>query len=80
MGKMVIQILASVAEAERERILELTNEGREAALANGVQFGRKPHKNTELAKQLIASDNAMNIVISKSGISRSTYFRLKKSL
>lgn len=28
MGKMVIQILAAVAEAERERILERTNEGR----------------------------------------------------
>ncbi|EPR8405006.1 recombinase family protein [Klebsiella variicola] len=27
MGKMVIQILAAVAEAERERILERTNEG-----------------------------------------------------
>ena len=28
MGKMVIQILAAVAEAERERILERTNDGR----------------------------------------------------
>lgn len=32
MGKMVIQILAAVAEAERERILERTNDGRISAL------------------------------------------------
>lgn len=41
MGKMVITILAAVAEAERARILERTNEGREAAKANGVKFGKK---------------------------------------
>lgn len=43
MGKMVIQILAAVAEAERERILERTNDGRIAALAAGVKFGMKIH-------------------------------------
>lgn len=48
MGKMVIQILAAVAEAERERILERTNDGRIAAMAAGVKFGRKPHKNLKL--------------------------------
>lgn len=49
MGKMVIQILAAVAEAERERILERTNDGRIAAMAAGVKFGRKPHKKSEIA-------------------------------
>lgn len=43
MSKMVIQILVAVAEAERERILERTNDGRIAALAAGVKFGRKKH-------------------------------------
>lgn len=38
MGKMVIQILAVVAEVERERILERTNDGRIAALAAGVNL------------------------------------------
>ena len=51
MGKMVIQILAAVAEAERERILERTNDGRQAAMIKGVKFGRKPHKKAELAKE-----------------------------
>jgi DNA invertase Pin-like site-specific DNA recombinase len=35
MGKMVIQILAAVAEAERERILERTNDGRKTAMIKG---------------------------------------------
>ncbi|VTN01304.1 Transposon Tn1000 resolvase [Raoultella planticola] len=45
MGKMIIQILAAVAEAERERILERTNDGRIAALAAGVKLaGRAIHE------------------------------------
>jgi len=42
MGKMVVTILAAVAQAERERILERTNEGRRAAITRGVRMGRKP--------------------------------------
>ena len=41
MGKMVVTILSAVAEAERQRILERTNEGRLAAKAQGVKFGPK---------------------------------------
>ncbi len=41
MGKMVVTILAAVAQAERQRILERTNEGRIDAKLRGVKFGRK---------------------------------------
>lgn len=41
MGKMVVTILTAVAEAERMRILERTNEGRIDAKARGVKLGRK---------------------------------------
>src|SRR5471030_1095062 len=41
MGKMVVTILSAVAEAEKKRILERTNEGRLEAKAKGVLFGRK---------------------------------------
>ena len=80
MGKMVIQILAAVAEAELERILERTNEGREAALAAGIKFGRKVHKGTDLATQLIIQGVSLKDIIDETGISRATYFRLKKGL
>ncbi len=39
MGKMVITILSAVAEAERARILERTNEGRIEAKFKGIKFG-----------------------------------------
>ena len=53
MWKMVIQILAAEAEAERERILERTNDGRIVALAAGVKFGRKIHPRTPAALDFI---------------------------
>ncbi|RAP68533.1 recombinase family protein, partial [Candidatus Erwinia dacicola] len=80
MGKMVIQILAAVAEAERERILERTNDGRIAALAAGVKFGRKNHPRTPVALTLILQGEALSRVTEKTGISRATYFRLKRKI
>ncbi len=66
MGKMVVTILSAVAQVERQRILERTNEGRIEAKAKGVKFGRKQTVNrqqvwtmknngivaTDIAKQL----------------------------
>lgn len=79
MGKMVIQILAAVAEAERERILERTNDGRVAAMATGVRFGRKPHPATSSAQTLIRQGLSFKAVQEETGISRATYFRLKRN-
>lgn len=53
MGKMVITILSAVAQAERQRILERTNEGRTEAKAKGVKFGRKRTVDREKIKNLI---------------------------
>lgn len=41
MGKMVVTILSAVAQAERRRILERTNEGRQEAKLKGIKFGRR---------------------------------------
>lgn len=49
-GKLMITILGGLAEFERSLILSRCNEGRQRAMANGVQFGRK-HKLTEHQKQ-----------------------------
>ncbi len=40
MGQMVT-ILSAVAQAERRRILERTNEGRQEAKLKGIKFGRR---------------------------------------
>ena len=66
MGKMVVTILAAVAQAERERILERTNEGRRAAIAKGIKMGRKPSI-TEAQREEIRAKVAEGL-ISKSKI------------
>ena len=87
MGRMVVTILSAVAQAERERILERTNEGRLEAKANGVRMGRKPsidrdyvlklHRKglgaTEIARQMrIARSTVYNILNTSSGMHRQT--------
>ena len=84
MGRMVVTILSAVAQAERERILERTNEGRLEAKASGVRFGRKPSIDskrvlelrreglgaTEISRQLqIARSSVYNILGQKAEIS-----------
>jgi DNA invertase Pin-like site-specific DNA recombinase len=41
-GRLLVTMLAAIAEFERELIRERTGAGRERAKANGVRFGRKP--------------------------------------
>jgi DNA invertase Pin-like site-specific DNA recombinase len=53
MGTMMITILAAVAQAERERILERTREGRKLAMDSGIKMGRKPSINEKLKAQII---------------------------
>ena len=83
MGRMVVTILSAVAQAERERIMERTNEGRLEAKANGVRMGCKPsidrdrvlklHRErlgvTAIARQLrIARSTVYNILNTSSGV------------
>src|SRR5581483_6834989 len=41
-GRLLVTVLAAIAEFERELIRERTGEGRKRAMARGVKFGRKP--------------------------------------
>ena len=75
MGRMVVTILSAVAQAERERILERTNEGRLEAKANGVRMGRKRvlelHQNglgaTQIAQQLRIARSTVYKILSDDG-------------
>lgn len=40
-GRLLVTMLAAIAEFERELIRERTGDGRKRAMANGVKFGRK---------------------------------------
>jgi DNA invertase Pin-like site-specific DNA recombinase len=76
MGKMVITILSAVAQAERQRILERTNEGRIEAKIRGIKFGRKP--TIDRKKLLLLSQQGLGATeISKQmGIGKSTVYKL----
>lgn len=76
-GKLIITILTAVAQAERERIMERTNEGREAAQANGVKFGRKASIDRAQFVDLINAGMGATEIAKEMDISRSAVYKLK---
>ena len=79
-GKLIITILAAVAQAERERIMERTNEGRDAAQANGVKFGRKATINRAQFVELVTAGMGATEIAKEMNISRSAVYKLKAEL
>ena len=78
MGVMVITILSAVAQAERHRILERTNEGREEAKANGVKFGRKQKIDRKGVLELKKHGTSAILIAKKLEIARSTVYKILK--
>lgn len=78
MGKMVVTILSAVATAERQRILERTNEGRTEARARGVKFGRKRSINRKQILQLKANDLGATDIAKQMNIGRATVYKILK--
>ena len=76
MGKMVVTILSAVAQAERQRILERTNEGRVEAKAKGVKFGRKPRIDKKKVLELHEKSVGATAIAKQLGIGRSTVYKL----
>lgn len=76
MGKMVVTILAAVAQAERLRILERTNEGRLEAKILGVKFGRKRSVNRQKVIELHQQGNGASSIARQMNIGRSTVYKV----
>lgn len=76
MGKMVVTILSAVAQAERQRILERTNEGRIEAKSKGVKFGRKRTINREKILELHKQGIGATCIAKQMSIGRSTVYKL----
>ena len=78
-GKLVFHIFASVAEFQRQIILENAAEGREAARKQGKPIGRPRvnQNNLEFALTLFQHDSSKSIkdICELSGIGRSTLYR-----
>lgn len=79
MGKMVVTILSAVAQAERQRILERTNEGRLEARKKGVKFGRKPKINKIEVINLKKAGLGATKISRELNIGRSTVHKILKN-
>lgn len=78
MGKMVVTILSAVAQAERHRILERTNEGRIEAKSKGIKFGRKRTIDREKIAALLDTGIGATQISKQERIGRSTVYKLLK--
>jgi DNA invertase Pin-like site-specific DNA recombinase len=78
-GRMVIGVLASMAEFERELVKERTDLKREAAKKNGTKFGRprKVDDSTHIAtaKRMKADGHTGRDIAKYLGVSRATLYR-----
>ena len=79
-GKLLFNILGSIAEFERDLINARTAEGRQAAKAKGVKFGRK-EKLTADQIEALKADFAAGVlskeaIAQKYGIARNSVYRL----
>lgn len=79
-GKLLFTILGGIAEFERDLINARTAEGREAAKAKGVKFGRPGKLEADQVEAVKADVQAgelsMQAIADKHGISRKTVYRL----
>ncbi len=80
MGKMVVTILSAVAQAERQRILERTNEGRVEARLKGVKFGRKRSIDRKLLLALHEDGVGATQISRQLKIARSTVYKILKEM
>ncbi|EMY3521111.1 recombinase family protein [Yersinia ruckeri] len=76
MGKMVVTILSAVAQAERCRILERTNEGRLEAKLKGVRFGRKRSIDRHSVLALYQQGTGATEIARQLSIARSTVYKV----
>ena len=76
-GKMVITILSAVAESERLRILERTNEGRLEAKLKGIKFGRRRRINRKKLIDRFKHDGVKGTALAREmGISRAAVYKI----
>lgn len=80
MGKMVVTILSAVAQAERKRVLERTNEGRQEAKLKGIQFGRKRTVDRSIVRVLHQKGSGAMEIAQQLNIARSTIYKILEDM
>lgn len=78
-GKLMLTVLAGLAEFEHSLIKVRTSAGRERAKANGIRFGRKPKLNAHQrahALKLLDQGEPQSAVARVLGVDQSTISRM----
>lgn len=77
-GKLMMNVMGSVAQFEREMMLERQREGVEKAKSEGKYRGRKPTAMMRASDVLTlhSQNNSINQIVEKTGISRSSIVRI----
>ncbi len=79
-GRLMLTVLAGLAEFERELIRSRTGEGRARAKARGVKLGRRfkltPHQREEAIRRRDAGEESMTEIARSYNVSHSTISRL----
>ena len=75
-SEMIVAILAAIAQAERQRILERTNEGRIEAKAAGVKFGRKRSVDRQTVIDMKNNRYGATAIAKELGITRSAVYKI----
>ncbi|HFV5581342.1 TPA: helix-turn-helix domain-containing protein, partial [Escherichia coli] len=73
---MVVTILSAVAQAERQRILERTNEGRLEAKLKGIRFGRRRTIDRNSVLALHCQGTGATDIARQLSIARSTVYKI----
>lgn len=77
-GKMVMTVMAGIAEFERSLIIERTQRGQQVARERGVKFGARPKldkKQIQDAQARIAAGDSVAAVARQFNVHRSTLYR-----
>ena len=77
-GKLILNVMSSVAQFEREMILERQREGIAKAKAEGKYKGRKPTARAKTEMVLLAKKQGLppTQIIRDLGISKTSYYRI----
>jgi putative DNA-invertase from lambdoid prophage Rac len=81
-GKMTMQVLAAVAEFERDLLVERTRSGLARALSEGKRIGRPPALDDQTAGQIrarLAKGETVSALAREHRVSRTTIQRVQKA-
>jgi putative DNA-invertase from lambdoid prophage Rac len=81
-GKMTMQVIAAVAEFERDLLIERTRSGLARAVSEGKQIGRPSALDKKAAEQVLArlaKGETVSALAREHGVSRTTIQRLQKA-